>query len=634
MKKISLCFLLLFYFNLFAQNPANVSGCSVWIKQSKNTTNSPLNLKKDSLNFNKAIFFSDTERAIINKSKLKSTFTLFLVYKSNQEEENDILNYTVGNENLKISNKKVYSSLGIEYSKHNSEKGVIVSYSANLSSIKNSNICYLSFLDIKNQNNNSIDQQTSVFEFIFFPRILSATEKLKIESYLSIKYGVSLQGETNYLSSNNSKIWNIEQNKTFNSNVTGIARDDKSELFQKNSINAAKKGLRIGFGSYDSISKLEKKELNDNSYLVWGDNNKSVLFKKIEDQNSNDSIHKMERTWKMQCTISKFKENQKSFVVINPSVFFNNYKPKKDYTIWLVISPQSSEIINHQNSLFYPATVNKAGEFIFENVIWDRDKSGSDVFSFIEAPEMFFIDKFMVKDCNLSKNSTINLTVIGGSAPFSLTVKHDGYITNSIKNSRNFDIEIPTSGSYELTLVDAKKQSFTKTVEANSLEILKDFSSSDWYLNKDSEIEITPFLNLSTFDTKYSFSWQKENKVISNEKTLKVIEPGVYTLKITSEKGCEKNLAFNVIEKVSDDYGVTLYPNPVSGTEPFNLKFNLEKASDVEIKVYTINGALIKSEKLTAITDYNYSQTLQTSGSYLIVISTNTLSTTYKLIVN
>lgn len=59
--------------------------------------------------------------------------------------------------------------------------------------------------------------------------------KTKIESYLAIKYGLTLSGE-NYLSSNGTVVWNTASGAAdYNKNIIGLARDDASGLMQKES---------------------------------------------------------------------------------------------------------------------------------------------------------------------------------------------------------------------------------------------------------------------------------------------------------------------------------------------------------------------------------------------------------------
>lgn len=148
MKKLSTLIIIVFLIHLqcvMAQNPANVSGCSIWKKQttSKIVTDKKETNLVDFLNFNEGVSFSKDEQLIVSKSKLKSSFTLFVVFKSNEDKEKDIVRYKVGREELKITNKQTQSTNGLEYSKYDSKSGVILEYSANLNGVKNANICSL-----------------------------------------------------------------------------------------------------------------------------------------------------------------------------------------------------------------------------------------------------------------------------------------------------------------------------------------------------------------------------------------------------------------------------------------------------------------------------------------------------------
>jgi hypothetical protein len=75
-------------------------------------------------------------------------------------------------------------------------------------------------------------------ELIFFPSILNATDNLKVESYLGVKYGITLGDPTNlsnYIATSGTNIW--VGNATYQNNIIGIGRDDLSALLQKQSHN-------------------------------------------------------------------------------------------------------------------------------------------------------------------------------------------------------------------------------------------------------------------------------------------------------------------------------------------------------------------------------------------------------------
>jgi hypothetical protein len=77
----------------------------------------------------------------------------------------------------------------------------------------------------------------NVGEVIIYSTGLTVANRNKVESYLAIKYGTTLNQSTpqNYTLSNNSIAWNGSIAGIFNKNITGIARDDISSLNQPKS---------------------------------------------------------------------------------------------------------------------------------------------------------------------------------------------------------------------------------------------------------------------------------------------------------------------------------------------------------------------------------------------------------------
>lgn len=108
-----------------------------------------------------------------------------------------------------------------------------------------------------------------------------ALDRARIESYLAIKYGITLSQASaqNYVNSANTVVWNATTNAGYNNNIAGIARDDSSALNQKQSrsVNA---GLQITVGNGNTIAATNQANIQNfianNSALIWGDNNASV----------------------------------------------------------------------------------------------------------------------------------------------------------------------------------------------------------------------------------------------------------------------------------------------------------------------------------------------------------------------
>ena len=108
------------------------------------------------------------------------------------------------------------------------------------------------------------------------------TERNKIESYLAIKYGITLgvNGTSqDYVDSDGTVIWDIDTGvpteDAFNYNIAGIGRDDVSELNQKQSktVNTAD-DITIGHGDIVTTNNLNSTNFTvDKSFLVWGNDN-------------------------------------------------------------------------------------------------------------------------------------------------------------------------------------------------------------------------------------------------------------------------------------------------------------------------------------------------------------------------
>lgn len=161
--------------------------------------------------------------------------------------------------------------------------------------------------------------------------LYSDKQVLQIESYLAVKYGITLSNDNNgngtavetmsgfnegdYLSSDGStKFWDGAANLGYQNNVTGIGRDDASFLNQKQSQNAntVNNGnfLTLAKGSSIATSNVQNSETftNDRSYFMVGDNGGSPALNgssiTITRNGTTQSYTRIGRTWKIITTNS------------------------------------------------------------------------------------------------------------------------------------------------------------------------------------------------------------------------------------------------------------------------------------------------------------------------------------------
>ena len=146
----------------------------------------------------------------------------------------------------------------------------------------------------------------SIAEAVLFSTNLSPTQVSQVNSYLAIKYGMTLDQSPaqNYLASDGTTIyWNGTSNSSYKDNITGIARDDASGLSQKQS-RSVNTGLQVVMGNGNTIATDNDSNSNtfsaDRSALMWGDNAGSVAAWSASGAPSLRQI--IARKWKVQET--------------------------------------------------------------------------------------------------------------------------------------------------------------------------------------------------------------------------------------------------------------------------------------------------------------------------------------------
>ena len=145
-------------------------------------------------------------------------------------------------------------------------------------------------------------------EAIVFSRHLTNTERLRIESYLGLKYGVTLKGS--YLDPRGNLIWDASANAAYHHRVTGIAREDVELLFQPVSTTSYEE-TPLYSSLHDTYYKSKPYNLSsesrllvigqehgspipDGSYMIWGDNGVNTAIGIPEEYSS---WHVMNRKW-------------------------------------------------------------------------------------------------------------------------------------------------------------------------------------------------------------------------------------------------------------------------------------------------------------------------------------------------
>lgn len=172
-------------------------------------------------------------------------------------------------------------------------------------------------------------------ELIVYGRMLSQKERRKVETYLAIKYGITLWGS--YFAPNDDLIW--DNNQAYHNRVTAIANYTNSLLSQPLSTTSYEEDDQAGadhryaflpendsFYQHSPYNKPTQKRLlvlgheygfniPNNSYMIWGDDGGPIT---LSDSTSTDSLWNiMGRIWKLSSNMPSRSSNTTSFTTDN-----------------------------------------------------------------------------------------------------------------------------------------------------------------------------------------------------------------------------------------------------------------------------------------------------------------------------
>lgn len=379
--------LFLFSCNLLAQSPGSITNQSFWLKGVY-----PNDATQGSQNFNPTLAMNTDKSRIDlsgNIASLQRT-TIFTVYQNpNTEEERFIWELTGRFGDLSLSTRQVSSKsrkTNIVFSKnkataHAQSQGAIIhtylSYKGNRGLAEHNDNLEAS-IRFGSTPGTAQTAQPLISEFILYERILNEREIARVETYLALKYGVTL--ERNYLNSSGEIVWNQENEKKYSHNIAGIGRDDRSSLYQKQSTSCNNPGqLVIGANKIVESNNENSGQINDRDYLIWGDNGQGFTLEQVHRAEADD-IRIFERHWLMR-TSGRSASMISTELRIDTKTMLPAHFPKKLFC--LVINRSAVGGFAPKNCIFImPDSISSDGIASFSNVYWDADGSGKDAFTF------------------------------------------------------------------------------------------------------------------------------------------------------------------------------------------------------------------------------------------------------------
>lgn len=135
-------------------------------------------------------------------------------------------------------------------------------------------------------------------EFIAYNRLLTPLERRQVDTYLAIKYGLTMP--VSYMGSGGQLLWDFNGNTGYNHRLTAVYRDNASGLYQGESSTSYEEGPNFSdqlLNDYYynnnpnnhtsntrllAIARQYGNKLEDGSYLFWGDDDASTNIREME----------------------------------------------------------------------------------------------------------------------------------------------------------------------------------------------------------------------------------------------------------------------------------------------------------------------------------------------------------------
>lgn len=447
--------------------------------------------------------------------------------------------------------------------------------------------------------NKRTDKKLLTPEILVFDNILSDIDLQKIETYLSIKYGITINNisEKNYISSTNEIIWDSKKNKNYNFRITGVGRDDIYDLYQKQSINSNDYHIAMAIDSLKLTNNFNAGNLDNGSFLLWGDNNQELKFKDM-DLLSQHPKRDMSRMWKIQ---NKTVNNQ----ILKTNVYAVLPIQPTGNTIKLRLFRTDSE---YQNDTSIDVLGKKINDtlYVFKDVLWDTDKDKTDYFTFTLNDIQSDVNVQLTSTCTDLGNNIIKISTPQSILPFQyslLNINTNQTIFNNVSATTNEIIfNNLNPDNYKLII---NKPGYNDIIRTFDLQGIINQNINSNYLWQGTPIELD--LNTSSFQ----YTLTNPNGQTTSAAPYFLNGTGNYQLLIKNKLGCEITKTVSVLSQSEYDAlqstslfkKITVSPNP-SHDGNLTVKVELKIARPIHIKIFNSLGVLIKQGEYNSSADF------------------------------
>ena len=447
--------------------------------------------------------------------------------------------------------------------------------------------------------------KNSMKEYVVYDRALTAAERMRVESALALRHGITLAHS--YLNSKGETIRNYYRLKAYNHRVAGIIGDATSKLDR--TIGESSEG--------DAVIKVSARSINDGASYLWGDNAKQVSF--VADKGNGKW---MQRRWAATTTGQPAEQLTLTFDTRS----IHQLQPlDKDEYYYLVVDNSGTGKFPVGQIRYYKAQDSHADSIVFAGIAAD---AGESIFTLRAAKDFFATVEIAQPRCSTAEKGQLKVLFTGGTAPYNVTISLDGKARYSESTS---DSLITVSGLQQGKYIIAAKDHTGKT-------LLNEIMVSNADMADVPELQDVHFSQGASrdyrLDTKsdYICRWKSPKGRYLSGESVTLDEDGEYLLELTNSEGCSTTRTLNVSTMAGDGFArYDVSPNPTTDGN-VNIRVEMSESLPLELWLYSPDGALLQKEIRLSDTYHATRCYLPMNGIYILEMSSGNSKKSIKLI--
>lgn len=621
MRTLTTCLIFFISILVWSQNPGGVAGHVSWVKPL-----SVQNAKGTEINYNAANEFGATQKTMLlpSQKSLQTGLTFFCVSMSDTLMERAL--WRIGSDSatqLVMTNRRMAGLDEFKYINFQNKPSAIPQISTYfrkraLTDTLNED----TFIQIGTIGEDKVpvrDFKGTLPEYVLYNRVLSFGERTRVESYLAIKYGISLSQTylTPYLNARGNMIWDAQKFASYAGSIAGIGRDDLSGLMQ----------LQSGSTETPGMLEMEVPQLSDGDFLIWGDNRQPLTFVRKRGE-----LTKLQRGWVAAVT-GHFKDKP-TRVSFSDKSMEEMHPLEKNEIYWLAIDDSGKGTYPIGQARYYAGQSKITGTQKFEGIQWDLSGNGHDYFTLVAAPELFATMNLVSPICSTNQQGGLTAEVVGGVVPFQVQLINEGGLVAQEKaDGRIFAFDRLAQGTYQLLVSDAQNRSYKQAFLLANVDMAQLTTFEPVFLKSGSSLVLDGTKGLGS-PSNYSFNWQKPDGESENTPFLPVNEAGLYVLSVTNGEGCS-TLREAEVRLLPDELlkYVQISPNPTVQREA-TLKVQLVQEGAIKVYINSPDGRMVSHENFSGSNYYSITCQFPEKGMWLVTVEGNGERRTIKVLVN